>query len=228
MALIRFTHGELVGSMGNNTWQRGRFGAILRQRTTPVDPQTTPQIETRSALSTLSQGWKNDLIQAVRDGWNTYAQNTPWTNTFGDPVTLTGRQMYIRTNLPNLRFRGEVIDFPPSIPGVPSNPQTVTVTATAMSGVEITDIDNNNLGATDFLFVYRAGPFAQSKNFYKGPWTFVDTLDSSTMLPFTVVPAAEVEAGQKWFVGYKLFRAYAVGQEGGLARPLDTRDAIAT
>lgn len=228
MALIRFTHGELVGSMGNNTWQRGRFGAILRARTTPVDPQSTAQIETRSALSQLSQTWKNDLLQVVRDGWNTYAQNTPWTNTFGDPVTLTGRQMFIRTNLPNLRFRNDVIEFPPSIPGVPSNPQVVTVTATAADGVQITDIDSQGLGATDFLFVYRAGPFTQAKNFYKGPWTFVDTVDQGTGLPFTVVPAAEVEVGQKWFVGYKLLRAYAIGQEGGLARPLDTRNAVAT
>ena len=99
MVLFNSDIGELRGSIGGKTFSRNRSGDYIRRKTSPVQPETPKQTETRERMTGLSKAWSNDLTQVQRDAWNDLASNTPVTNRFGNPITLTGLNWFTRINI---------------------------------------------------------------------------------------------------------------------------------
>ena len=200
MALIKPIHGEMKGSIAGNTFQGGRFGMVVRQRRKPVDPATTAQGTVRVNLAEANKSWLA-VSQIDRDNWGEYAQNTPWTNLFGDEVLLTGRQMYIRTN--TFRLQGLIGEqaTAPVTPGLPANPD-FGLTADETNGLELTNFDVGT-GPTDLTQVRYAGPFAISRLKHKGPWRQTFYINSDETDPFNLIDSAEVTTGQIYFVSVR-------------------------
>lgn len=221
MARIKFSLGEIIGSIGANTFQRGPFGAIMRFRTTPVNPNTPAQAAARAALGQMSAYWRDTLTQAQRDGWSQYAENTPWTNVFGDPVTLTGRQHFIRMNSVTQQFFAGTQDDAPESPGLP-DPPTATIGGSLLAGGITFDafIAPAVVAAGEFLIIYLStAPFGPTRNFFRGPYRFLASITSTDIPPVVLKPAAELAVGQRWF--YKMaFLKTPVGSPsvGGLSR----------
>lgn len=90
------------GSIGGTTYSHNRGGMYMRARAIPTNPNSLAQQGVRNSFSTLSQQWGGLLTQLQRDAWTAYAVTTPVTDRLGDPLTLTGQQMFIRCN--SLRF----------------------------------------------------------------------------------------------------------------------------
>src|SRR3989304_3510336 len=101
MALIRgaFGGGQIKGSIAGVTFQQGPYGTVIRNRTVPVNPNSTFQVLIRSAFDNISTRWVTFLTNSQRDAWNAYAAQTPLPDRFGTPVATRGRQMYIRSNV---------------------------------------------------------------------------------------------------------------------------------
>lgn len=94
--LIRTGMGaQLSGSVGGVTAGHNRFGQYLRNRSIPTNPNTPAQSAARSNLTAANAAWAA-LSASQRAGWDTYAENSPWTNKFGETVYLTGHQQYVR------------------------------------------------------------------------------------------------------------------------------------
>jgi len=103
MALVRFGNGvsELRGSIAGNVFSRGRAGAIVRNRTTPVNPNTQAQADFRYLFSQTAANYTT-LTKSQQEAWTEYAQMlTFWRNRLGEPYTPSGRQVfqYCNTNL---------------------------------------------------------------------------------------------------------------------------------
>lgn len=100
MVKIKYGGGvaQMSGSEAGRTYARNRGGAYIRNRTTPLNPNSTFQQTVRMRINELSKAWSADLTEAQRDGWTSFADSFPITDVFGESLTLTGSQMYVRIN----------------------------------------------------------------------------------------------------------------------------------
>ena len=220
MALIKPILGESKGSIGGNTFQGSRYGQVVRQRVVPVDPATPRQAVLRQHMAEVNVSWR-DIPQGFRNGWIFYASLTPWTNRFGDEVFLTGRLMFIRSNVFNLAAGLPINISAPEIPGLPANPN-FTLSCTTGGGLAI---DNFLIapGLVDLLGIYTSGAHSQTVNFFKGPFVKSDFIITSTAAPFELIDSLGVALGQKYFVGVRCSEPFS-----RLAQQLLIKNVICT
>jgi len=86
---------QIVGSVGGTTFFYNRYSRICaRTRVIPTDPNTAAQQTVRAQMSAAVSRWQN-LTADQRESWEVYAADTPWKNSLGQDVRLTGFNMYI-------------------------------------------------------------------------------------------------------------------------------------
>lgn len=90
--------GDARGSVGAHTFTRGRNGAVLRQKVSPVQPRSSSVLTIRSQFSSLSKYWANSLTDDQRAGWIALANVTNYTNVFGNTYHPTGLQLFQSCN----------------------------------------------------------------------------------------------------------------------------------
>jgi hypothetical protein len=113
MAKITPILGELRGSIAGNTFSRNTYGAYVRQRVAPIQPNTPYQMGLRSILTTLSKRWTYILSEDKRNAWSDFARLNPFTDPLGAVIYLSGIAMYQRINALRLRVGEDVMDWPP-------------------------------------------------------------------------------------------------------------------
>lgn len=114
MAKVKFSAliSEMRNKLNGSVFSRNRGGNYLRNKVTPINPQTASQVAARNLLSTYSQGWRS-LTEAQRDSWNAAVANWATTDIFGDLKNPTGLQLYIRLNVNIANAAGAAILVPP-------------------------------------------------------------------------------------------------------------------
>lgn len=177
MATFRiFGGGQLIGSIGGTVYQRGRFGAVARNRTVPVNPNTARQVRARAAMAWASNEWLN-MSPTQRAGWESYAEVTAWLNRLGDTSYLTGKMQFMRRatfeyNMCAVLGVPIAITLdPPTAPGLPPIP-TAVLSAYADTGdisMESTNITPIAGEIVEVLYTINLNPL---KNFYKGPFQY--------------------------------------------------------
>lgn len=208
---------QLSGSTGGLTASRNRGGSYFRSRAIPVNPNTAQQQEVRSALSQLSARWSGVLTQVQRDGWDSYALNTPLTNRVGDPINVGGLGMYQRCNVPLLQTGqagGLIIDTAPTIYnlGEYTAPQLVNVSESTQQfsvAFDNTDAWANEDDSDMLLYVSR--PKNASINYFKGPYRYAGAIEGDSVTPPTSPQTINVQfpvlIGQKVFIRAAVLRA---------------------
>jgi hypothetical protein len=141
MASIKFSAlvSEMRGKLNGSVFSKNRSGNYLRNKVTPVNPQSTDQQAVRSLLSSVSQSWRQ-LTQAQRDAWINASANFPYTDIYGDSKILSGQAFYNKLNLNLLKISAAMITNPPSSSDLPSlSGVALTVTkSTGTSAVTVT------------------------------------------------------------------------------------------
>ena len=207
MAIIQnpFGGGVLIGSIGSTTFQRGRFGNLARSRTKPVDPNSPRQQAVKINMSLASAEW-DTLSAAQVDAWNSYGANTPTTGPKGNQINLTGRDMFMRSRMFQLRGDfGPLLTAPP-LPGQLEIPAVTLVYNSGTGVLDLTAIQGEPaVGVVRFL---TSRNLRGTRNYWKGPFEL--TFNHETAFPppiaiATVVPAPLV--GNKVFVQYKAWSA---------------------
>ena len=99
MAKILFTAivADMRNKLNGSVFSKNRYGAYVRTKVTPVNPQSPAQQLVRNRLSTNSQAWRN-LTEAERQSWINAAADFPQTDIFGNTKTLSGNALYVRLN----------------------------------------------------------------------------------------------------------------------------------
>lgn len=213
---MRFRSGLLAdasGSVGGYTYSHNAGGQYIRQRSIPTDPGTSYQAAVRGYVASLVNLWSATLTAAQRDAWNTYAENVPLLDVFGDPRYRSGINHYVRSNTPRLQAGFARVDDGPTTfnLGEFTAPTIAIDEATQMLGVTFTDTDAW-VGEDDAgLLIRMSKPQAATINFYKGPYRFLDSIDGDGTTPPTspaTIALAEVYAvGQQGFVIANVSRA---------------------
>lgn len=174
MALIRFPEGQQrSGSSGGIVYSRNRFGAYIRPRSVPVNPNTARQITNRLFFTQAVTAWVQTLTAVERESWNIYAQNIQWTNPLGDPTNLSGQQHFIRSSVGRLNAGLAILPTAPGIFDLGDPPAGLS--AVADVGDQDIDVafDNtaewaNEVGGA--MTVYQGPPINPSLTFFEGPW----------------------------------------------------------
>jgi len=209
--------GRASGSVGGITAAHNRGGQYLRQRSTPVNPNSTQQQAIRSAMSQLAAIWSDVLDDAERASWDLYAANVLLPNRLGVPVNVGGVGMFMRTNVPiltTLGGGGAVLKTAPAVFNL-GEYTSPSITAISASTDQITlAFENADDWANEddaAMLIYASRPQGPAINFFKGPYRFADTIDGDSVTPPTS-PATinlpfQAEEGQKVFVRVNVIRA---------------------
>lgn len=213
------------GSVGGLTYSRNRYGMYMRNRSLPVNPQTSFQVAVRSAMGTLTSRWVETLTAAERAAWETYAGAVQVLNKVGDAVFLTGLAMYVRCNMERAVRGTGVVDAAPTVYDLGSlSPLTFAVTAA--TGVVSVGFDNTDGWATadgGLLMVYASRDLSPSINFFAGPYRFAGVILGNTATPPTspqnINLPFPVTAGNK--VAFKAAGYFADGRRSSDFRGTD-------
>lgn len=213
MALIRFAEGQQrSGSSGGTVFSHNRFGAYIRPRTIPVNPNTALQVRARNSARALSIAWENVLTQGERDAWNTYAANLVWQNRLGDPVHLTGLNHYIRSNAVNVSLGFGRIDAAPVIFTLAAAELNLGCTGSeATQQLSITFDDTapwaNEVGA--FTHWYMGLPQNSGIKFFAGPYKYIVSAAGITpaVSPVAATAPFPFADGQRIWIRQRIMRA---------------------
>lgn len=212
MALIVLPEGtQISGSIGGTTHSRNRFGAYIRSRSVPVNPNTARQVAVRNAVRSLTIAWQVTLSQAQRNAWDVYAANVSWVNKLGQSVNLTGLNHYIRCNTPRVQNGIARVDAAPVIFNLAT--AELALAATASEATQDLTIDGDAAGAwigeADAWQFFSMGlPQNGGIGFFGGPFRQVTATPGAGPPPFPVVIAAAFPfaAGQRIWVRSRIAR----------------------
>lgn len=213
MALIRYGGGivQMSGSIAGNTHARNRFGNYARARTKPVNPRSSRQSAARIIIMMLAEQWRESPMTDVkRIAWQTYANSVSWNNKLGETVTLTGFNMFIRSNAALLGVGADLIDDGPADLGLPpGDPAYVVSNCTAAAQkADLAFDDGFDWCAEDdaYLISYMGEPQNPTRNFFNGPWRRCFFIEGNTAVPTTSpqlalpnIPFTIVEGQKIWF-----------------------------
>ena len=213
---MKFTSSVIAaasGSVGGLVFSRNRYGQYTRVRAVPVNPRTLQQGVVRGALATLVARWTSILTPAQRLTWETWATNTPQTDSLGNAITITGQNAFVMMNSPRIQTALAVIDVAPVVfaNGVLSPPTLISATdaAEALSiGFTNTDVWAGAVGGR--LLIYSGRPQNPSKLFFAGPYRLAGFIAGAVVpptSPLTVTAAFAFAAGQRVHVRFRALNA---------------------
>lgn len=188
---------EIRGSQGGTVFSRNRHGQYTRQRSVPINPQSTAQMAARARLSALTVYWRDTLTPAERLVWETYANATNWINGVGEVTHLTGLNMFLRSAAIALQVGAHAYIVGPSIPGIPSQETNWTPTAAiATQLISIAFTFNPNVQDKDYAY-YAGPPVNSSHLFFAGPWRYIGAIIGNPAVP----PASPQTFAYPWTLG---------------------------
>lgn len=208
MAIIKFGQiiAEARGSLAGTVFSRNTAGSYMRQKVSPVQPQTPAQLGVRALLTTVSQAWRG-LTAGQRLAWVTVAETFTNINVFGDNVPLTGFGLFTKLNRDLQTIDEPIITDPPlqeSVIGF----DTLSV---IIDNSEITVDDkiqfsfSPDIPANQKAVVYATAPLSAGINFVDSEYRKIFVMPSGTGSPFPVGDAYIAKFGLIPPAGSKAF-----------------------
>lgn len=208
MAQVKFGGGvtAISGSIAGSTFGRNRFGFYIRPRTKPVNPNSAGQAGIRSAMSYLTAYWHATLTPAQRVAWTTYAAAVAMKNRLGETIYLTGFNHFIRSNAELVNRSLTLVADGPTVLALPEKDPTIAATGAASTqlvsvafDVLLDWIDEDD----SYMMVYQGVPQLATRNFFGGPWRYMDKIEGDSITPPTspvtmTAPFTLVEDQKVW------------------------------
>jgi hypothetical protein len=220
MALLKFGGGiaDIRGSIAGNVYSRNRFGSYARNRTKPVNTQTTLQSTVRGGLAYLTDLWHSGLDASQRTSWETYAAAVSWLNKLGETVHLTGFNMFVRSNSVRKQVGLAVIEDGPTTLSLPETDPSFAISASkATQKISVTY--NHALPWSDEeggrMHVYMGRPKLVTRNYFSGPWRLTGNIANGGDGSDDLDPAFTLVQGQKIWCYARIDRI-----DGRLSNPM--------
>jgi len=186
MALVRYGAGiiQMSGSVAGDVHARNRFGNYIRPRTKPVNPHSTRQEAARAIVSYLAEYWHQDLDDTQRGLWNVYAAAVAMKNRLGETIHLTGFNHFIRTNAAQKGMGETEIDAAPSVLSLPEKDTDLVCSEEDIAAQTFSFTCNvagwvPNGDPKFGILIYQGQPQLASRNFFAGPWRYMDFIDAT-------------------------------------------------
>lgn len=221
--------GQLSGSAGSTTASRNRYGAYIRNRAVPVNPNTVDQQLFRARFGNLSAAWR-ELSNNNKEGWSLLAPEVPRSDALGQSQVLSGQALYIGVNQ-NRLLTGQAIAT--NAPALDSPP-----TITALS-VQVVGNPTNTIGSTftvtggtasNFLMVRATPPLSPGKAFLgKNQFRVLGFVAGNATSPQALATMYNAKFGTNWQTQYGMQIAVElvpISANGFAGVPVRAVDAI--
>lgn len=186
--MARIKYSALVSDMRNklngSVLSVNRAGSYIRNKVTPINPQTPYQQAVRARFAEVSSKWKT-LSQSRRDGFSNFAKEFPYTDIFGDQKHLDGKAMYVKLASDALLAGGSTPTEAPDGTAVPAVQLKAIEAKAEDSAVNqalkiTTDLTTSPIGTV--MAVYATPPMSLQKGFVKNQFRFIGykTIASAT------------------------------------------------
>lgn len=209
MALVKYgpAIADARGSVGGTVFTRNRFGAVMKQRTTPKYSGYDKQVEMTTLMTQLASSWATALTVSEREAFNNAALLFTVPNALGEQVHLTGMQFFIKCNMLLTLTDQVVITVPPATAIAPA--PTLTLAHTPATGIECTAIGIWDNTAADKLLCSVSAPLPQTVNYFKGPWarTWGQNGSYFSILPALMLPSVELQVDTRMFGRWRVVNA---------------------
>jgi len=149
------------GSVGGLTYSNVRGGNIVKRKSGPSVGYLPTQTRVRSLMSYLSRQW-GELSDAQRASWQSWANDHPGIDKFGDPFIMSGSNAYTKLNFVAafIDDNAAVQDLPPvAVPGSGIDALTVVTGLTLAGDIDVSWTEMGTGIAADFWEIGIAGPF---------------------------------------------------------------------
>lgn len=174
MAKVKYS--ALVSDMRNklngSVLSKNRAGNYIRNKTTPVNPQTASQQANRQKLGSMSSAW-NGLTEAQRASWRGAVASFPYTDIFGDRKELDGKSLFVKLNLNLLNAGAIQISTAPASVAVPE--LAIVSAAANVAGTLDMNITPATIPAGFKLLVYATPPVNGGVYFVKNKYRLIGT-----------------------------------------------------
>ena len=202
------------GKVGGHVASKNRSGSYLRTKVTPINPQSTAQVNQRGRLTTNAKGWSS-LTADQRNDWNSACTNFAGTNVFGDKVNPSGFNLYVKLNN-NLATVGvAAITTPPAPAAVPMF-SSLSIAADKSDASLILTFAPAINAAQKVIWMATKGLNA-GKSFVKSEYRYIGQSPSTDASPLDVGSAYVAKFGTFPAAGKKIFvKAYQITLVSGL------------
>lgn len=109
----------MSGKLNGNVLTRNKGGAVIRNKVTPINPNSSFQARQRAIQSDLAKAWAT-LSDGQRQGWQEYGKVLGTIGAFGNNRILAGMPTYVGINRLIVNAGGTRIDDAPVSQQVPS------------------------------------------------------------------------------------------------------------
>jgi len=216
---------ELKGKIGGTVFQSGRYGFQARNKPQAFRNPSVTQSHIRGVILTISKNWRT-LTQAERDSWDAVAPSWPAVDAFGNPMLLTGYNVFCKCNFWRWNL-ANTIDANGSLPELIWVPTSVTLDIQeALAKVEISyapdPVDNNTT-----VLVYTAGQVSAGRTSPPSQMAILGTIADGTASPvdfgsdYKQKYGAVPTAGNRIFIGLQ-----SISDLNGTPGPISYYSAI--
>lgn len=115
MALVTLANplADIRGSLGGSVFSRDTSGLHLVSRKRHLQRRSPLQDRRRRAFVSAKNRWNSHTTAYQRLLWNSYAASHPGRNAIGEPIELSGYQMFMRFNIYRAYNEVALILIPP-------------------------------------------------------------------------------------------------------------------
>lgn len=220
---IKFGGGivDARGSIAGNTFSRNHYGAYVRARTSPINPNTAAQQLVRNSVAFLADMWAATLTAAQRTSWNLYGSSVAMTDKLGATMYLTGYNHFIRSNILLKMSSLTLVSAGPVIFEIPAHDPTFAITASEGTQQISFVFDDTMAWANEddaYMFKFQGSPQNAQRNFFDGPWRIIGSIEGDAITPPTTPDAQDavfaIAEGQRQWCYARILRA-----DGRLSEP---------
>ena len=185
----------MTGTVGGQTIQRSQHGTILRTKPIPRKSRSSAQSYNRTNFAVVSQAWR-DLTQANRDSWDAVAVNWSAFDSFGDPITLSGYEVFVRASFGLVSFGGAIVPTG-SNPLTLWSPGSISLTISVAAASIVVGWSGGSVASDNIVAVAFSRPLPPSRKFRAGSMRGFAAITSATTAP--------VEFQSSYISAYGLF-----------------------
>jgi hypothetical protein len=168
------------GKIGGHIASRNRGGAYLKNKVTPLNPNTTAQQLARNRLKQFTQGWAS-LTAAQRNAWNACVTLWKTKDIFGDDNVPSGLNLYCRLNINLATVGAAAITSPPTLATVAAITSFSATVVGATGVVTLTFAPTVPAGVA--MKIQATAPMSAGKKYVKNMYRFIKSVAAAQTSP---------------------------------------------
>jgi hypothetical protein len=194
---------QASGTAGSLIYARNSYGAYGRNYVSPIQPDSATQLSWRAAMTSANALYENPaILTPLRlELWRQFSQNYKWLNRFGQTVSLSPKEWFVKHNIWMYIAGKTPVNDPPKSPAIYWFP---SITIYWDTGGIYMDCYPPPTGQR-FVYCRKTGPHSHTRNFCPNTISFGGILDATSGSPLLLVDALDIDTNpHNWWVIYRV------------------------